>query len=152
MGQSILLRVITAAVGLYLLTGAHATYRALRPPRVAVEASRPGGDGAVDLTVTVDTSGRGDTEVAVDLLGGAGKRRLREWTVDRRRFAFWDPRPRHHVTRLRVPVAGEATGPERPRIRVSAQTQSWWLTRRAPVSAEIDLVPRADPAPPCGRS
>jgi hypothetical protein len=150
MGQSILLRVITAAVGLYLLTGAHAAYRALQPPRLALEASTPRSDGTVDLTVTVDTSGRGDTEVALDVLGGREKRRLREWTVSRRRFGYWDPRPLHHVTHVHVSgVLAATAGPQRARLRVTAQTQSWWLTRRTPVTAEIDL---AAPAAPCGRS
>jgi hypothetical protein len=139
MPQGVLHRFIAAATGLYLLAGAGATYRALSQPRLAVEASPPC-HGTVSLTVTVDTSGRGDTDIAVDLLEGAEVCRVRDWTVARRRYAFWDPRPLHHVTQLRVPATlGGPSGPAHARLRVSAQTQSWWLTRRAPVVAEVEL-------------
>jgi hypothetical protein len=62
MGQTVLLRVIAATIGLYLLTGAHPAWTAAPP-------------GGADAT----------------------------------------------------------------RVRVSAQTQSWWLTRRPPVVTEIEL-------------
>ncbi len=128
---------ILAATGLGL-----ALFRAGSSPEVAIDSKLPGIGRDTEVTVRLQSTGRGLGDVEVELVQGERRIPLAERRyVARAPWAFWGPRELTDTLSLAVgsDALGDRLTEEPARLRVVARPPGAWLRKGEPTAAEREF-------------